>query len=981
MFAYRQKGTKENWCRYLSLGFFVLDDCFECDKIWAAMDMDPLQVHRSIWYNFRYYVDQEMDIPPQLNAWAMNISREYLSHFDPTTLHGTDTLVYSWKSMPFMTTTMDIDDQPTWIPVTGRRRSKSPPTNSIAHAPPAAGRDVGILCARNPSPNGLSKLPTKPSLKDVTKQQPTNQHSQHISWSQRLTPVITVTEDEDKEDHDEVQGNVVKDYPASTFNSSLKAPSKLPPHPNISTNDGTYRVNVRWTPPESTYSYEKDKKKLNDAIHEIAKAMVPPEVGTLYRWESEDLILSKSAHNMTASEMREFITPAITIAHSKHQIVFGLRVGFTIVPNQWMRSAVTKTLCKSQKLEVSVSNSTSTSGKMVTAGYVLLKAPNTTQLHRYTQFLRSLLPENTPYFDVVRYKKTPMDQLIPHLRIQCGEKHVTPLCQVLLPVLTGRGRALFIPRYALGSMPDEKIRSHFQFHERWAQSLKAIPMSPQINHLDQARIEYFEDGTIIERSTREWASTILAPDNSSPALCDVVNGPPDHKAYLLVPRHYFQKVQQEWQQYKSRLYPPNHREARYRDNLPGLPDIIHIQAEIAANVSFLEHLSAASEWQQAPAFIPITPPVDNQGDALAPGRTRPRSTATSPAWPSLAAASISSRRHQSAWSVQNSKIEEELNSAGGNTSLGTEEDRSTVSTRSLTYVSRLSSDTRYHDLERSVKKKLQALDTSGQKSSERLKVIEHQLSRIDDLDQKLAAVTKQLDVATTQLANSGITQKQISNDMEAMKALSEQQFQTMNQRLLVNMENQHKMSTTMLDLHNHFEKMSAFMEGLATKMEFDRTQGPITLLAKTPSVTHQIANASADSRSIGTSVSSASSSSQSTFSMKSAASSTVYCSPEKKKQRSHRKVVRETTNTMDIPSQHSFGETSEGERAEYTDVCANLEDTFRSQEPSQRAFEHESPTVLAPIVNPVAPHHNLYQSAPLDPNNTNVMDLDGVGTQ
>ena len=84
---------------------------------------------------------------------------------------------------------------------------------------------------------------------------------------------------------------------------------------------------------------------------------------------------------------------------------------------------------------------------------------------------------------------------------------------------------------------------------------------------------------------------------------------------------------------------------------------------------------------------------------------------------------------------------------------------------------------------------------------------------------------------------------------------------------------------------------------------------------------------------------------------------------------------------MDIPSQHSFGETSEGERAEYTDVCANLEDTFRSQEPSQRAFEHESHTVLAPIVNPVAPHHNLYQSAPLDPNNTNVMDLDGVGTQ
>ncbi|KAI2497107.1 hypothetical protein MHU86_17368 [Fragilaria crotonensis] len=207
---------------------------------------------------------------------------------------------------------------------------------------------------------------------------------------------------------------------------------------------------------------------------------------------------------------------------------------------------------------------------MVTAGYVLFKAPNTTQLSWYTQFLRSVLPDTAPYFDVVRFKKTPMDQLIPHLRIQCGEKHVTPLCQALLPVLTGRGSALFLPRYALGTMTDEKIKSHFQFHEKWARSLKAITMSPQVNHLDQQRTEYNEDGTTVERSTREWMSTILAPDKASPALCDVVNGLPDHKAYLLVPSHYHAFVQQAWRNYKSRLYPPNHREARFRDTLPGL---------------------------------------------------------------------------------------------------------------------------------------------------------------------------------------------------------------------------------------------------------------------------------------------------------------------------------------------------------------------------------------------------------------------------
>jgi hypothetical protein len=170
----------------------------------------------------------------------------------------------------------------------------------------------------------------------------------------------------------------------------------------------------------------------------------------------------------------------------------------------------------SKTIEVSVSNSKSKSGNMVTAGYVLLKAPNTTQLSRYTQFLRSVLPQNTPYFDVVRYKKTPLDQLIPQLRIQCGEKHVTPLCQALLPVLTGCGSAMFIPGYALGAMTDEQIRNHFQFHEKWARSLQAIPLSPHVNHLDQKkRIEYNEDGTATERSTREWMSTIMAPDLSS----------------------------------------------------------------------------------------------------------------------------------------------------------------------------------------------------------------------------------------------------------------------------------------------------------------------------------------------------------------------------------------------------------------------------------------------------------------------------------
>lgn len=159
---------------------------------------------------------------------------------------------------------------------------------------------------------------------------------------------------------------------------------------------------------------------------------------------------------------------------------------------------------------------------------------------------------------------------------------------------------MFIPRYALGTMSEDKIKGHFQFHKKWARSLKAIPMSPQVNHLDQRRTEFNADGTTRERSAREWMSTIMAPDNSSPALCDVVNGHLDHKAYLLVPSHYLDVATRAWRHYKLSLYPPSHREASFCDNLLGLPDVIHIQAEMQAHVSFFEQLSAASVWQQAP---------------------------------------------------------------------------------------------------------------------------------------------------------------------------------------------------------------------------------------------------------------------------------------------------------------------------------------------------------------------------------------------
>ena len=52
-------------------------------------------------------------------------------------------------------------------------------------------------------------------------------------------------------------------------------------------------------------------------------------------------------------------------------------------------------------IQVRVSNSQTTGGKLVTAGYILLKHPTMTHRHRYLQYLRSRLPEATPFFDIL----------------------------------------------------------------------------------------------------------------------------------------------------------------------------------------------------------------------------------------------------------------------------------------------------------------------------------------------------------------------------------------------------------------------------------------------------------------------------------------------------------------------------------------------------------------------------------------------------
>ncbi len=292
--VYKQHGTHTNWHRYIMLGFFTFDDCLECDKVWNAMETAPLNVHRSIWYNFMYHVDRDLIVPEKLNAWATDITLPYLTEFDPTTLHGTDTLKYKWKEMPFMQE-MEVDKTEEWIPVQpNRRRSKSPPTaTSETQISPRANtvdqvHDANSVFTVNPKPpvtltaynhpkqgsGDCSALPTKKSAVPFFRQKS----------NYGTTMISTGGTEETGQTMDRLQEQ--QKQKTNSWNGRTEF-SKPPPYPNIPTNDGTHRVNIKWKPPEDISVYERDKCKLNECIYSLVHDMFPAEVGLFYRWESE----------------------------------------------------------------------------------------------------------------------------------------------------------------------------------------------------------------------------------------------------------------------------------------------------------------------------------------------------------------------------------------------------------------------------------------------------------------------------------------------------------------------------------------------------------------------------------------------------------------------------------------------------------------------------------------------------------------------
>ncbi len=307
---------------------------------------------------------------------------------------------------------------------------------------------------------------------------------------------------------------------------------------------------------------------------------------------------------LSPGELREFVSLKVTFLPSTSQIIFGARICFAAKsPGQWKNKDRTRQLLNEHKVTMQISNSSTRSGKVVTAGYILFKAARTTHRTRFLQSLRLKLPKETPFFDILQFQRTPMEQKITHLVVQCGENHVSPLSKALSEILTGHNSSLYLPRLALSQLSSAQISSYFEMQDKYSKSLKSLALLPTLTNLDRPRKEYGEDGTFVERSTREWAESLITDRADVSARCEVVNGGFNQKAYLLLPAQHWIVAQEHLRQYRLRINPIGRREARFRDSLPGLPSVIHIDTSTQQNLDLLANMSSIDVWKNAPHTI------------------------------------------------------------------------------------------------------------------------------------------------------------------------------------------------------------------------------------------------------------------------------------------------------------------------------------------------------------------------------------------
>ena len=547
--VYRSKRTPTNWHRYLTLGRYALSGP-DFDTLMNDKEVDALKIHCVIWYNYMFHVDRMMDCPPKLEAWAIHRGKPYLTEHQINAL-TVDTELFDWDMYAKQQALSK-----NWTQV--NKKSKNAKSKSSKKQ---------TLLTPFVSAAKHDKVSAKPS---TIPEEPSQPSSSETAESKQCT--------------------TSNDVPSVASDGKMSA---LMPSLNVPVSDGTYRVTFRLTVSADQMRNYRNPDKMKEEIFTFLSEILTEDDGSLYSWNHSDTDPPSIISKMTPQQVRQYISPSVSIMPSLSKVVVPIRFGFAgQTPSNWRNTERVKAAIEKYKATVSFSNSATTSGKLVVAGYILLKAPMTTHRLRYLQSLRKALPENTPPFDILLHKRTPTEQLMPHLVAQCGESHVHSLSEALATILTGIQSALYIPRFVFERMSGDEASTLFASHDSYVKALNWLPLSPLLSNLDRVRKEHYADGTVKERTTRDWAKSIHTLDGSEYAQCDVVNGGTDRLCYLLFPPKDKEAATEALEEYRRRLYPFTQREAKFREDV-GPPPIIQYSKRVIANLDFIQRLSAS----------------------------------------------------------------------------------------------------------------------------------------------------------------------------------------------------------------------------------------------------------------------------------------------------------------------------------------------------------------------------------------------------
>jgi hypothetical protein len=684
---YRNSTTPAGWHRYVSLGRYVVDG-FTFDSIMADGTTDPRKMHCVIWYQFTYHMDHMIDIPEKLNAWVTRRSQPFLQSQSVSAL-SLDTKKTTWTAFSRAQSLSN-----SWSEVASKSKNKQQKKASL---PQSYATAASIL--------GDRSLPS--TIEE--------EHSKSNSNSTETRGTKRSASNDDR--------SAVSDGKQSVLQQSL----------NVPVCDGTHRVTLRWKTKLDLSRISRQTQELKEEIYTLLNDIFDDDDGLLYKWQQDGTEHHNSISKMTPTEVRQYISPSISILPSQSMIVIPLRFGFTSsTPAKWRNLASTKSKLEQHAVTVSFSNCTSTSGDLIIAGYILLKAPMTTHRLRYLQSLRQLLSPTTPAFDILLHKRTPTDQQIPHLAVQCGNKTVHPLSEALAKTLTGEGSALYIPRFALSQMSDDEANDLFATHDAHVKSLRWLPLFPLLSNLDKPRKEHNLDGSVTERTTREWARTIKNREGTALAQCDVVNGGTDQLSYLLFTPQHTEAANIALEEYRKRLYPFTQREAKFRDSV-GPPPSINMSRSVIANLEFIKRLSTSS--QQSDTATNASGSKHSTSSASTPASEITDSSSAQSIRPPTPAESL---RHLYSRRTHHSESSEASDTS--------EDDDESTSATTVTATSKLSggrmstSSAKIRELDAIIQRQKKTTAKKDAKSSERISSIERQLHRINDLDAKFAEV-------------------------------------------------------------------------------------------------------------------------------------------------------------------------------------------------------------------------------------------------